>query len=644
MPVYEITSPDGKTFEVTAPAGATQDQVIAYAKGQWQAMQKATQQAEDPGVGKSLLIGAGRTFDRIGKGMQQLYYGATGNQAAQDDLAKRAAEEDKAYQGLKDIRPWATGIGEAAPSMVLPAGGAATLLGNAGRMAAAGAVPGLLEYGDAGDRLKRGAIGAAAGAAFPVAGAAVKTVKSLAEPLYNSGREAIIARTMNRVAGDNAGAVAQRMAQAGELVPGSAPTAAQVAESGGIAALERAAAAANPEAYAQRGMEQANARLNALRAIAGTPAARAAQEKVVNDTARGLYGDAFKESIDVTPELVGIMRRPSVRAAESRAVKLADEFQYPFVSTLDNLTPKYVPIRGRASEAVIDAPVIGKDPAFGGLGVNVEKRGLLDAGPAPRQEYFEVPPLESVPVRDMHTIKMGMDSLLSDHTLGIAGREAAGVRRTREGLLDMLPESYQKARQAHIELNKPIHQMDIAQELVKRVTPALSDYGALAKETGAKYASALRDGDALAKEVTGLKNATMSSMMTPDQMQTLTRIAQDIARKTNAQELGRGVGSDTAQKLAMNNIAAQSGMPRVVGGLLDLPGVGRATNWVYRDSDEKMLSMLADTLLDPKKAATLMTDQQRKWLQNNPNVRRLIEQSAIRPALAIPTTLQQAQQ
>lgn len=32
MPVFEITSPDGRTFEVTAPDGATQDQVLQYAQ------------------------------------------------------------------------------------------------------------------------------------------------------------------------------------------------------------------------------------------------------------------------------------------------------------------------------------------------------------------------------------------------------------------------------------------------------------------------------------------------------------------------------------------------------------------------------------------------------------------------------------
>lgn len=40
MPTYEVTSPDGKTWEVQAPEGATQEQVLGYAKQQWAAQVK----------------------------------------------------------------------------------------------------------------------------------------------------------------------------------------------------------------------------------------------------------------------------------------------------------------------------------------------------------------------------------------------------------------------------------------------------------------------------------------------------------------------------------------------------------------------------------------------------------------------------
>ena len=32
MPKFRITSPDGQTYEITAPEGATQEQVLAYAQ------------------------------------------------------------------------------------------------------------------------------------------------------------------------------------------------------------------------------------------------------------------------------------------------------------------------------------------------------------------------------------------------------------------------------------------------------------------------------------------------------------------------------------------------------------------------------------------------------------------------------------
>jgi hypothetical protein len=337
-----------------------------------------------------------------------------------------------------------------------------------------------------------------------------------------------------------------------------------------------------------------------------------------------------------------------MRAAEKRATALAAELSAPFKATLDDMRPKYIPMKAPQSAArVIDdippelvplpqrpnvatvvqdrmdpylmAGQVEKQIPAGNLpqqyfeipGQSVER--TLKAG-RPATSYMEIPPVDSVPVRDLHTVKMGMDAMLSDPTIGIAGREAGAIRATRERLLDQLPESYQVARQAHIDLNRPIHQMDIASELVRKVSPALSDHGALAKETGAAYAAALRNSDDLAKNVTGLKNATLESIMTPDQMSTLQAVAQDLARKANAQDLGRGVGSNTFQNFSMNSLAESSGMPSAVGGLFNMiPGVGTAVNVakaaggaLYKSKDEVMKQRMAQMLLNPQETAGLM--------------------------------------
>lgn len=139
--------------------------------------------AKETGLGETLLVGAGRAFDRVGKGIQQAYYGATGNDEELAALKQRAESDDAVYDPLRKQRPIATAIGEALPTAVIPVGTAATAVGTAGKLAASGAVPGLLGYGTAGERLTSGATGAigsvVGGQVIPAAArAVVETGKS----------------------------------------------------------------------------------------------------------------------------------------------------------------------------------------------------------------------------------------------------------------------------------------------------------------------------------------------------------------------------------------------------------------------------------------------------------------------------------
>lgn len=125
----------------------------------------AAPEPEIPGIGETLLIGVGRTFDRIGKGVQQLYYGATGNDKAAAELAARAQADDEAYAPLQKARPFATGIGEALPAMAIPIGGTATVPMTLAKLGAAGAAPELLKYGSIGERLTNAGVAGASAAA-----------------------------------------------------------------------------------------------------------------------------------------------------------------------------------------------------------------------------------------------------------------------------------------------------------------------------------------------------------------------------------------------------------------------------------------------------------------------------------------------
>jgi len=567
--------------------------IAAQAKPQEQAAPQVP--FEDPGLGKTLLIGAGRTFDRIGKGAQQMYYSATGDDKALADLKAQAESDDAAYAPLKKARPFATGVGESLPSMAIPGGGAATLWGNVARMGAAGAIPGMLEYGSVEDRLKRGATGAVAGASVPVLGAAFKTGKAFAEPLYKSGREQVIGRVLNQVGGDDAAAIASRLRGARELVPGSIPTAGQVAESGGIAALERAASQANPQAYTERAMQQASARLNALRGIAGDDAAIAAAKAARSEASGPLFQQATKAAYTVDDKLANLLKRPAVQQAMGRAKTLAENEGRTFTFNVNPSNP------------------------FSGLGIKDNKSTQISG-------------------QALQDLKMAMDEMLSDPASGFAGKSGDAVRSLRGQLLGWMEGAnpvFKRARTTHSAMSKPINQMQVGQFLLDKVQPALSDFGALGQESGAQYARALRNADQTVRAATQFKgNKTLTDVMTPDQMGTLNAIGQDLARKANAQNLGRGVGSDTFQKLSMNNIAQQSGMPRLAGGLLEFPGISRATRWIYQGADEKAQGLLSDALLNPAQAADLMRKvSEQGLLKGSPKTRKVVEQALLRSGL-----------
>jgi hypothetical protein len=328
-------------------------------------------------------------------------------------------------------------------------------------------------------------------------------------------------------------------------------------------------------------MEQSSARMNALRGVAGDDAQMQAAEAAREAASKNLYAQADVGLAPIDGFFKGLQMRPQFQAAINRAQELAKD---------DGLADIFFRDKD------------GKPVALLGQGAHLIKKALDEAG-----EYGA-----------------------SSYT-GKAGASAAN--RTNDAFQTWLEQSipeYGAAKAAFAEKSIPINRMEIGQALVNKAQPALADFGALGRESGATYANALRNGDAVAAKATGMSGARMDKVLSPDQMASITGIAQDLARKANAQDLGRGVGSDTFQKLSMQNISGQSGMAPFTRGLLELPGVSRATAWAYRDTDQKMQDLLADALLDPQKAASLMEKANKKWLADNPKTRRLLEQAAVR--------------
>lgn len=141
---------------VEFPDGMSDDDIAKAIKANMPQPTVATQ----PKIGamESLAIGAGKKVNDILNGLTQL--ALIGEPSAQKALSEKVSEGDRLYQPVREQRPVLSRIGEAVPAMAVP-GAAASYPAAMG----AAALPELLSYGSASDRLLRGGVAAAGGAA-----------------------------------------------------------------------------------------------------------------------------------------------------------------------------------------------------------------------------------------------------------------------------------------------------------------------------------------------------------------------------------------------------------------------------------------------------------------------------------------------
>jgi hypothetical protein len=570
MAQYQVRGPDGQIHVFEGPDGATPDQVTAGVAQFFAAQHQkiANQIATDPisqgarditgdmsGL-DTLRAGFGKAFSDLGQGAGQLV-----------GLTNRAdvAETRKLDSPLMRTGGGITGnilgnITALAPSAMIP--GAATLPG----AAAIGAVTGLIQPSTStGETLKNTGIGTAAGLAVPLAQRLWQVGKAAAEPLYQAGQERIVGRTLNAAAGQDAPAVAQRLADVakpfvgpsqgiqrttmGELVPGSLPTVGQGAENAGIASLERAAAANNPSvtnAISDTMQAQNAARTGLLTDMAGTDGARTFFDANRKAAAQQLYDKAYKAGL------------PDLTAAQQATV--SDLMKRPAIKS-----------------AMDDARVLAAN----------EGVDLTNAGGS---------------VKGLDYVKRALDDQIANST-GNQQRILQGVKDKLVGFLDEVSPDYANARKTFGAMSQPINQMDVAAQIADKSVNKLT--GTLQPAAFARSLS-----DKTAQQATGFGKATLEGTMSPSQMNGLNSILLDVQRSNAAQNAGRGAGSDTIQKLAYSNLMDQSGVPTFMQNMKPLQVLGnlaaRGGDAVYGRANKEISGLLGEVMLDPGKASLLM--------------------------------------
>jgi hypothetical protein len=573
MAKYRITAPDGQSYEVNAPEGATEQDAMAYVQKNLY-KPKAAEKGPDPSEGginfrpfgldtglempqglSRFLAGAGKGMTDIGRGAAQMV-GAIDRQDV-DEIKKRDAPLMNTGAGMAgDV------VGQIAPAIPFAAAGIPAAIG-------VGAAQGALTpVGTQDSRLQNMAIGGGLGAAGPVlvrgGNAAYQGAKSLVQPLTRSGQEQIAADVL-RASATNPQAAAANLARAREFVPGSSPTVGQAAQDPGLAQLERTLLN-NPE-YAgplnSRFAAQKAARSKAVADVAGSDehynAIKDGRRIFANDD----YSNAMKQGIDgdmaksLEPQIQNLMERPSMQQAQKTAIRLAKENG----QDLSNF-----------------GSVEGMDWLKKALDNQISKASM---------------PGSSIGKEDLKALLQTKSDLMST--------------------LEAVSPAYKAANDNFAKMSGQVNSMDVARNLQSQLNRAGSEYSTGGgKEMGDAYMRALSNAKESVKKSTGMNKGISDVMNTPD-IAALEGVALDLGRKSYAETAGRAAGSPTAQNMLSQNmlrrVLGPAGLPEswaensiLQAALSPVQMAGKFTG-----VERKVMDRIAAGLLDPQDAVGLLS-------------------------------------
>lgn len=521
---------------------------------------------------QNFLAGAGKATVDIGRGVGQMV-GAVSRQNVADARARDAP--------LMNTKAGLAGNLTGTAADLLPAAfipGAGSLAG----AAAIGAGTGLVQPSTStGETLANTGIGAVAGPASLAVGRGLGALyqggKAALEPLFQGGQQRIAARTLQSFAGGPQAAqqAAQNLARPPQVLPGVQPTTAELANNAGLAQLERTVRN-NPEALTaltQRNQANRAAMTGALGQIAGTDADMSTAQAARSTAAQPLYDAARSATVPADATLGRILARPSVQAAWTRAEQLAAE-------------------RGETLTAQNANDINGSTLQY----LKMALQDTTNAGPQ----------------------------------RGMGAHELGATRSTLNDLQTWITRnvpSLRAADSAYAAASAPINRMQIGQELSNRLQPALTDFGNNSRLNANSFATAVRNGDQLAAHATGNARATLAGTLAPDQNTTIQQIGEQLARRANADELGRAVGSNTGQNLASQNVLRQFlgplGLPQSMGERAAQSTLGqtilRPMQWAAQTGEPRILQQLANASLNPHEAARLL-----QLAQHNPRIAQAI--------------------
>ena len=552
----------------------------------------------DPTAGMSttqkVLAGVGKAFTDVGRGAGQLL--GINSQKEIDDA--KALDAPLMNTGAGQVGNVAGSVAAALPSMFIPGG-----QGLAGA-AAIGGVTGLLQPTATGEsRLQNTVLGGVVGGAAPVVArlgvAAYKGGKALTEPLSEAGRQAIAGRTMQRFGVQEADLAGLTSAP---TATGARQTLAdQIKRPEGAAAaarLQDGLRAADPELAAQfaaREMDNNAARTAVLKDMSGESGQREFFDAARSTAAKELYDKAFTAKMDT-----GLMS-PAQRGEMAKLLKMP---------------------------AIRDA-MRGAQESAANQGANLANR-----------------PQGSI--EGLHQMKLALDDQIASLSNGSASQvnKAMSIGMARDRLMTFIEKvspDYGEARATYAAMSKPLNQMDVAAELLKKGTSPTTDLAGNARLMPDALARAARDEGKLIKSATGrdLAGGKLSDLLDPTQLAQMKAVLSETDRAAAVARAGNGPGSATAQRMATNNVLSQFltplGVSRDLVESFAISPVAKVPNMLMNFTEPKVQATLMDLLQNPAKAQAAMLAARTTPQKLSPEVRAALPYLAQALKVSAPT-------
>lgn len=467
------------------------------------------------------------------------------------------------------------GLGAATGARSLQALGQATANYGFGARAAEGAAANALTKGAGGaiaGGLSAAAIdpesagtGAAIGAVLPGIGAAANALgrgaARVVEPFTERGAERIAGRTIEGAATDKA-ALVDRLANPPPAV--ARQTLAEVADDPGISSLQRTLAN-RPEignALAAVKQEQNAARSNAFGQLAGDEKTIAKLEAERDQATSGLLAKLKQDAGEV-----GTM------GVRSKFKELGEGADWERSAVRSSLTKAAEPFRtpdGRFASKV------QFDKAWGAR-------------------------------RNIDDMLAGIGDDATNRAARASARQLGEVRERLTTALEKAaaPGDFKAYTGAYAEKSAPIDAARTLQDLLKRTQTGTQDTAGNLMLSGPKLQNAMKNLD-----------PRDLSKLSGQQRQTLEELANELSRAGRADTMGKAVGSNTVQNMLAAERILPAGLLRF-GGPIGSMAKG-AVNLAFKDSNEKIATLLGNGVINPKEAARLIQ------LANTPYINQLL--------------------